>query len=624
MRRSVLALAILLLAACGARGPARTVPAPPVAAGPAAPAAGPAAPARDPSDPAPWPFAMRVLTWTPEGIVQVGELPWSPPPSGLATPWFVEPTGAVDQAKLAQIAAALRQEHVPGLSLRGQPIARWLGELRDLPELRVLLLEGTDVDGAALAAMDTRLARLYLARTAVDDAAVAAVAARHTGLEVIDLEDTGVGDAAARSIARLGALRAVNLAGTRLTDAGGAELRALAGLEIVDLGRTTVGARTIAALRELPIRELFLDGTRAGPEIATLAGFAPGLRRLDVSGLARYKPTDADVAWLAHAPEVIEVGLSGARVTDKLVLELAKLPKLERLRLADTPITLAAIAQIAARGATAQMGDLVELDLAGTPVDDAHAARLIGGPMMRILRLDRTPITDAALAGEPGPGLHELYVSYTKIGDKGMELLDRIPRLAGLGLADTVIGPPTLARIARLREMRVLVLSGTSAPRDALVGLGQLGAIESLYLERTRADDQLLAALAPLRGLRVLYLANTDVSDASLGVLRGFAQLEQLTLGDTRVSAAVADLGAWPRLHTLSLLGLELGDAALPALARHRALATLDLSSTEVRDPAPLAALPNLRTLGLAQTKLTKAGLASVKALAARGVEIVR
>jgi hypothetical protein len=100
--------------------------------------------------------------------------------------------------------------------------------------------------------------------------------------------------------------------------------------------------------------------------------------------------------------------------------------------------------------------------------------------------------------------------------------------------------------------------------------------------------------------------------------------LEELTVGDTRVRAGIADLAAWSRLHTLSLLGLELGDAALPSLARRPSLAALDLSSTEVTDPAPLAALPHLRILGLVHAKLSKAGLASMKVLTMRGVEIVR
>src|SRR5262245_43460885 len=132
MRRYALALAILIIAAaCGSKAaPRKVAPAPPPP---------PAKPARDPSDPAPWPFAMRVLTWTPDGIVQIGELPWTPPQPAPTTPWFIEPSGAVDRAKLQQIVGAMRTEHIPGLSLRGQPIEQWLGELRELPELRALV-----------------------------------------------------------------------------------------------------------------------------------------------------------------------------------------------------------------------------------------------------------------------------------------------------------------------------------------------------------------------------------------------------------------------------------------------------------------------------------------------------
>ena len=83
-------------------------------------------------------------------------------------------------------------------------------------------------------------------------------------------------------------------------------------------------------------------------------------------------------------------------------------------------------------------------------------------------------------------------------------------------------------------------------------------------------------------------------------------------------------MSAWPRLRTLSLVGLDLTDKAVPQLAARPSLVVLDLSATEVRDPSPLAALPHLRTLGVAQTKLSAAGAAAVKRLAARGVEIVR
>ncbi|HEX7837005.1 MAG TPA: hypothetical protein VF469_06050, partial [Kofleriaceae bacterium] len=91
-----------------------------------------------------------------------------------------------------------------------------------------------------------------------------------------------------------------------------------------------------------------------------------------------------------------------------------------------------------------------------------------------------------------------------------------------------------------------------------------------------------------------------------------------------RLDEAACDLSAWPRLRTLSLTGLLVTDQALPLLAARPSLVALDLSATDVHDPSPLAALPRLRTLGLAQTKLSRAGNAAVKRLAARGVEIIR
>ena len=109
--------------------------------------------------------------------------------------------------------------------------------------------------------------------------------------------------------------------------------------------------------------------------------------------------------------------------------------------------------------------------------------------------------------------------------------------------------------------------------------------------------------------------------------LRHFSALEvwdELTVGDTRMHEAIADLSAWQRLRTLSLIGLEITDRALPMLAARTSLVILDLSATEIRDPSPLAALPRLRILGVAQTRLSPAGAAAVKRLAARRVEIVR
>jgi hypothetical protein len=60
------------------------------------------------------------------------------------------------------------------------------------------------------------------------------------------------------------------------------------------------------------------------------------------------------------------------------------------------------------------------------------------------------------------------------------------------------------------------------------------------------------------------------------------------------------------------------------SIARRGSLEQLDLSATDVTDPAPLAALPYLRVLGLSNTTLSVDGQASAAKLEARGIEVVR
>jgi hypothetical protein len=220
--------------------------------------------------------------------------------------------------------------------------------------------------------------------------------------------------------------------------------------------------------------------------------------------------------------------------------------------------------------------------------------------------------------------LAELYASRTRLTDAGTALLDAAPKLIGLGLGETAVGDATLARIAKLSRLRTLVLSKVRASRSALDRLGALTALERLYIEETTADDATIAGLARLRDLRVLHVAGTELSDRALATLHRFARLEELTIGHTMIGAAVADLDAWPRMHVLSLTALELDDEAVARIAQRRSLSTLDLSATEVSDPTPLAALPDLRALGLAHTRLTSSGEATVRALTARGVEVAR
>ena len=566
----------------------------------------------------PWPMPVRVMTWTRDGIVQVGELPDSPPAQPITTPWFVEPTRALDAASFAKLVVALRSEHVPGLSLRDQPIAP-VAELVDLPELTALVLDDAPVDDAVLAGLQLSLVRLYLARTGIDDAGIAKLVAGQPHLEVLDVEGCAIGNASLSAIAQLADLHALDVAGTNIDDTGGPALGSLAKLEILDLGHTKIGAKTIAAIRPLALRELFVPQTRVGKEIATLAGYAPGLVRFDATTLAsEYKPTDADLGWLASAPNLVEAGMSGSQVHDKLVMAIAALPELREIRVANTPITIAAIRAIAKRT------ELHEVDVADTPVDDAAAATLVALPDIRMLRVDGTPI-DGRRVRRRGAGHEARRALRARARTSRMpapSILDKLPKLVALGLGTTKIGDATIARIGKLTGLHTLVLAKTrTGPLDALAALRGL---ERVYLSDSRADDATAEALAGATRMRILHIDQTNISAEALPSLRKLVRLDELVIGDTRLGAEITQLEAWPHLRTLSLVGLDLDDTTLAGIAARTSLVALDLSATSIRDPRPLAALPHLAVLGLAQTKLSKEGNVSVKALAARGVEIKR
>jgi Leucine-rich repeat (LRR) protein len=565
-----------------------------------------------------WPVPMRVMTWTPAGVLQVGELPGAAVPT---TPWYVEPEVPLTPKTFARVVAAVRSEHVPGLSLRGQRVdAAQLGALRDLPELTALVLDDSDVDGDALAQTQLDLHRLYLAHTAVDDSHLVALLARQPHLEVLALEGCDVGDPTARAAAALPALVAINFNSTHLTDYGGSALGALANLQIADLGHTRVAAQTVAALAPLALRQLFLDHTSVGRELSTLGMLAPSLEQFDVSSLASYHPTDADLSWLTTAPHLIEIGVSDSTVHDAFVLAVATAPGLRTFRLGNTKITPKAI------HALAKLTALEELDLGDTPVDDASAAAILAFPHLRVLRLDHTPITDTGLAvATPSPALVELYVSRDAVGDTGLALISALPNLVGLGIGETRAGDATLVRVAALKQLRTLVATNSSASVEQLARVAALPHLERLYLDETRTDDTVIATLGKNHGLTALHVGSTNVSDEALPQLHLESRLEELAIGDTRVTGrAISDLAAWPRLTQLSLLGLAIDDDDVLQISNRRALVTLDLSSTDVQDLSPLEYLHELETLGLQSTRLNAAGQAAVRQMARFGVEIVR
>ena len=222
----------------------------------------------------------------------------------LELPWFVEPTRSSTSMRFAKFDRRAAQRARTRVVVARAP-ALPLAKLTDVPDLTALVLDDTrDRRRRMLAEAHLALKRSISSARELAIRASKALVTREPQLEVLDLEGCAVGDPAVAAIAALANSTRSNLAGTRIS--GYRRRRA----------RRTAPARDPRSRQDRRSRR---DGRRdpsaraaravhpadlVGKEIATLGGYAPGTRAVRASSLAsEYKPSDADVAWLANRAE---------------------------------------------------------------------------------------------------------------------------------------------------------------------------------------------------------------------------------------------------------------------------------------------------------------------------------
>ncbi|HYV34560.1 MAG TPA: hypothetical protein VE988_02585 [Gemmataceae bacterium] len=137
---------------------------------------------------------------------------------------------------------------------------------------------------------------------------------------------------------------------------------------------------------------------------------------IDLSGV---KLTDADLAPLANAKDILWLKLNSTAVTDAVVPHIAAMTGLEEIDLSGTKITDAGLEKLAA-GAKALKG----LKLAFTAITDKGLATLGKIDGVRSLDLTGTTVSDDGVeALLKLPLLDSVYVAKTKITDKGAQKL---------------------------------------------------------------------------------------------------------------------------------------------------------------------------------------------------------
>ena len=320
--------------------------------------------------------------------------------------------------------------------------------------------------------------------------------------------------------------------------------------------------------------------------------------RNDAGEITRLTPsawaTDDSLRVITGLPQLKQLTLGNAEITDAGLVHLKRLTNLEMLSLHQSQITDAGLVHL--KGIT----NLQTLKIWDSTITDAGMEHLKGLANLQTLKIWDSTITDAGMEHLKGlTNLESLYLTGTQITDAGLVHLKRLTNLESLDLGGTKI---TDAGLVLLRGMN---LNSLSMPKEAKTDLGlkhYLAAIEPptyLNFEDWGITDAGLVHLKRLTNLQSLDLGGTKITDAGLVDLKGITNLLQLDLDETQITdAGLVHLKRLTNLESLYLGGTKITDAGLVYLKGLTNLERLSLDGTPITDAGVAElkqALPNCK-----------------------------
>jgi Leucine-rich repeat (LRR) protein len=273
----------------------------------------------------------------------------------------------------------------------------------------------------------------------------------------------------------------------------------------------------------------------------------------------------ANTDWIARlggkverdsAGRIVAVNLRGSWISDVEMIELARLPDLERLDLSHTRISDEGMQNlkpapkirdlklyysewITDQGMTAikQWKQLKRLDLRGTRISDGTLEIVSGLTALEALDIAHTEVTDIGLEKLITlVSLKELAVGRGRLSNSGLVALRMLPTLTHLDLSGARPTPPdsptgrgegsgipeeALKAIEELKELRVLYLGFSAITPEGLRTLSSLDKVERLGLQGcSRINDAALEELAKWKSLKYVDLQEDPVTEKGLAGLR--------------------------------------------------------------------------------------------------------
>ena len=250
-------------------------------------------------------------------------------------------------------------------------------------------------------------------------------------------------------------------------------------------------------------------------------------------------------------------------------------------------------------------GAIVAVDLRGTWVSDVELIDIASLPKLERLDLSHTRITDEGMLHlKSATGIRELKLYYAEqITDQGMSAIKQWKMLTRLDLRGTRISNGTLEIVGSLPHLEALDIANTQVTDNGMDLLIALTNLKELALGRTRTGEVDLSFLRALPSLTVLDLSGArplppDLSaearrkrqqvppmpQKDVEALAELYNLRKLKLGFSGISAA--DLKTLSTLQNVEELGLEecprIDDSAAAELVHWKSLKYVDLQATKV------------------------------------------
>ncbi len=234
----------------------------------------------------------------------------------------------------------------------------------------------------------------------------------------------------------------------------------------------------------------------------------PHLERLDLS---HTRITDEGLLLLKPAPTIKDLNLYYAElITDQGISAIKDWKHLKRLNVRGTRVSDGTLEIIS------RLTDLEALDIANTPITDNGLDFLITLTSVKEPSLGARRLSDGLLE------VLRLLPTLTYLDLSGPRLTDRPDVVFGNRTGESGVMDEKKARaIAELKELRVLKLGYSNISADGLKILTSLNQVEKLGLQAcSRIDDRAMTELVNWKSLRYVDLQDTKVTEKGLEELR--------------------------------------------------------------------------------------------------------